>query len=717
MPQQFLVPLFQRRYTWSEGKQWDPLWRDVQRVADRLLDDTKDKVHPHFLGAVVLQQVENPTGSLQERTIIDGQQRLTTLQLLMDAVQGELLKVNALQPAARLGTLIENGAQFCQRPEDRFKLRPTHEDRPAFDAVMDASHPINYENLRSYNSKFVEAHEFFAANCRVWLDGVDQDKVGKRGETIEKVLREYLQLVVIDLTADENSQEIFETLNSRGEELTAADLIKNFVFQRLRPENEDADIEEIYNSYWRDFDRLAFWNELENLGRLSQKRSSAFLGYWLTAQTGDETVLGEVFQRFKSLVLYGVKIPMFERLKQIRVMADKYRVLVESANKPDGQISRVELFMYRSKALESNLVKTVVLALVDPQRSLHDSQINGALDVVESWMARRTLLLLTSKAYNRVFADVVNVIRNTDPQSLVSAVERFFTSQQVDSTYWPDDAELLGALAQMSIYRKRRARNRMILESLEDYDRGWTNAANSSGGNPRVLRGTYSIEHLMPQGWQENWPLNAEFDADERGKRIDVLGNLTLVTNSLNSGLSNRPWSSKTEILHQRDIGLMNKHLIASNPDSWAELDIDQRTMAMALKICKIWPVPAGHKVVLTTKISKLEKRYVWVADLLNAGLLQVGQILYPNQGKYAGRNAILTAEGQIEIDGKVFSSPSGAGYYIRQRATNGWDFWLVDPDSKSSLKNLRAKFIADLGPDVDVEDDDISDDEEAEDS
>ena len=79
MPQQFVVPLFQRRYRWSEDKQWDPLWRDIQRVADRLLEAGRDTVNSHFLGAVVLQQVEIPTGSLQEKTIIDGQQRLTTL--------------------------------------------------------------------------------------------------------------------------------------------------------------------------------------------------------------------------------------------------------------------------------------------------------------------------------------------------------------------------------------------------------------------------------------------------------------------------------------------------------------------------------------------------------------------------------------------------------------------------------------------------------------
>ena len=95
-----------------------------------------DKHHPHFLGAVVLQQVQKPTGQMQERTIIDGQQRLTTLQLLLDALHAELLAVEALQPAMRIEPLVTNAEPFCSKPEDRFKVWPTNRDRPAFNAVM-----------------------------------------------------------------------------------------------------------------------------------------------------------------------------------------------------------------------------------------------------------------------------------------------------------------------------------------------------------------------------------------------------------------------------------------------------------------------------------------------------------------------------------------------------------------------------------------------------
>src|SRR5215471_179801 len=121
-PQRLIVPLFQRPYVWNRENQWEPLWDDVVRVADRFLRRPQDKHYPHFLGAVVLQQLQNPVGLMQERTIIDGQQRLTTLQLLLDALHAELLSAGTLPPAMRIEPLVRNAEAFRSRPEDGFKV-------------------------------------------------------------------------------------------------------------------------------------------------------------------------------------------------------------------------------------------------------------------------------------------------------------------------------------------------------------------------------------------------------------------------------------------------------------------------------------------------------------------------------------------------------------------------------------------------------------------
>lgn len=722
LPQQFLVPLFQRRYRWGEDKQWDPLWRDVQRVADRLLDSGGAKVNPHFLGAVVLQHVENPTGSLQEKTIIDGQQRFTTLQLLMDAVQGELLRVGAKQAAARLGTLIENGEQFREAEEEQFKIRPTHEDRPQFDGVMAAEHPIDYQKLKksltppeargSTEFRMIDAHEFFAAKCREWLLATGEENVLKRAETLDKTLREHLEIVVIDLSVDENSQEIFETLNSRGVELTAADLIKNFVFQRLRLDHPETKIESLYNEYWRDFDRLAFWDEEEQLGRLTQKRSSAFLGYWLTSQTGEETVLSEVFYRFKNLVLYDLDIPILELLGRIKKSASSYNKLVDASMRTEGDLSRPELFMYRIKALESNLAKAIVLTLLDEEHRFSDVQINGVLDAVESFIVRRAILQKSTQRNNYIFADIVRAIRSSNPDSVVDAVTSYLCSQTADTSFWPDNENVSAELRSRNMYH-RRPRARMILEAVEDHYRGWGNTGPSSSQTPRALRMVYSLEHLIPQGWEKNWPLPSDVSPQVRGKNIHVLGNLTLVTRSLNSSLSNDKWERKKESLSERDIGFMNKKIISEYHEAWTDADVESRTSEIENIVLQIWPVPEGHKVNVGSARLTKSKREVLLIHLLEDGCVKVGQLLYPKPGKYAGRNAVVLEDGTLELEGKIFNSLSAAGIHLRGRNTAGWHFWLIDPNSKQMIWEVRQQYIEALSTGVEIEDDVDEDDED----
>jgi hypothetical protein len=284
-PQRLIVPLFQRPYVWNEENQWEPLWSDLIRLAERSLRNPRAIHHPHFLGAVVLQQIQNATGLLQERTIIDGQQRLTTLQLLLDALHAELVSVDATAPALRIEPLVTNADPFRSRPEDRFKVWPTNRDRPAFNAVMAAEPPVDHDTLEHANERMVEAHRFFTIQARAWLSLNGTGEIQQRAVAIETVTRDLVQMVIIDLAADENAQEIFETLNARGAQLTAADLIKNFVFQRLI--ESGSDVEVAYDRYWRDFE-VAFWENEVSVGRLRYARSSIFLNHWLIARTGEE---------------------------------------------------------------------------------------------------------------------------------------------------------------------------------------------------------------------------------------------------------------------------------------------------------------------------------------------------------------------------------------------------------------------------------------------
>lgn len=709
-PQRLLVPLFQRPYVWNEELQWEPLWKDLVRVADRLLKSPASPQAPHFLGAVVLQQLPTPTADLQQRTVIDGQQRLTTLQLLLDALHSEAEHVGANLAAARLEPLIANAEAFRRQKADRFKVWPTNRDRAAFNEVMEAQSPVEYQQLTHRTSRMAKAHQFFSLQCREWLQEGGPDAVLARAEAIERSARELLQLVVIDLTASENAQEIFETLNARGAVLTAADLIKNFVFQRLL--EQGADVETAYDKYWAQFES-AFWEEEISVGRMKHQRSSVFLNHWLVARTGEEVVAREVFTRFKTYADHDAGVSMMDLLKEIDRAAGIYRHFTEQAETADGPLDRVGLFAYRIKTLESEVIKPVLLALLDHKTGpLPKAQLDNSLTVLESWLARRMLVRATGKSYTKIMAEVISVIRESQPNDLGAVLESFFASQSSEGTYWPDDEEVRRELSVMPVYRKlSRARVRMVLEAVEDHWRGWIGDARSDAGM-RIRRATYVLEHLMPRSWVRHWPLNDGITEADRDARIHRLGNLTLLTAKLNGNVSNGPWlgaEGKASRFQERDVVLLNSRLLAHYRDAqWTEHAIDERTSKIIDALLAIWPVPPGHKVRIEHPQRETAVT-VGIADLLEAGLLTVGQRLYSQRGKYGGHVATVLSDGRIEVDGQIFDSASGAGIHVRRKRTNGWYFWRLELNGRRRLKDVHAEYLSAVSPGSMHEDDDDS--------
>jgi len=712
-PQRLIVPLFQRPYVWNQEKQWEPLWNDVVRVADRLRARPHDKPQPHFLGAVVLQQVQGGIGQMQERTIIDGQQRLTTLQLLLDALHNQLHAAGAMNQAMRVESLVVNAKPFCVKPEDGFKVWPTNRDRPAFNAVMGAEPPVNHDALGFSGERMVEAHRFFSLQASQWLSLDGKEGLAPRADAIERVVRDLLQMVVIDLAAEENAQEIFETLNARGSQLTAADLIKNFVFQRLQ--ESGTNVEAAYQQYWKDFE-TGFWEAEVGAGRVRLHRSSIFLNHWLIARTGEEVLAREVFSRFKAFV-NDSKIPMPEILKQIYDAAVVYRQFVTAAAVQSGAIDRLGLFGYRTSVLESEVIKPVVMYLLDPQEPpIPTAQLTKALDVMESWMVRRMLVRESTKNYNQVVAELVSQLRKSDRAVAGDIVEGFLSKQTSESRYWPDDEEVKTELRELLAYRRLgRGRLRMVLEAIEDYLRGWKDGKVGLGGE-RVARGKYAIEHVMPRKWIAHWPLDegAGSEAD-RDSLIHTIGNLTLLTSKLNTKVSNGPWtgaSGKREGLEAHDVLVLNRDLIKKAGASWSDDLIRSRTEELTKAVIAIWSVPAGHHSGFSRDKQKPRQK-VDLADLISAGLLRPGMSLVPRRKKHASRVATLLPDGGVEVAGISYASPSGAAVSITGRSTNGWWFFLVDPTTRRSLRDVLREYVTALS--VDIEDDDAGDGDEEE--
>jgi len=280
-----------------------------------------------------------------------------------------------------------------------------------------------------------------------------------------------------------------------------------------------------------------------------------------------------------------------------------------------------------------------------------------------------------------------------DHELLGQNVRAYLSRQDRASTYWPGDDELRKALQDLPSYRRyKRGRLRMVLEAAEDQARSFTKPRPSPAG-VRVQRGVLHIEHLLPQKWQTHWPVQGVEAEMVRQDHVHVLGNLTLLTASLNSAISNGPWlgeSGKLSQLDKHDVILMNRPIRQDAQEGWNEHLIDARTDKLIDAILETWPVPEGHTGALHDD-SVTETVWIELKHLLQAGLLSVGTVLTAPNGKDHDVCGVVLPGGRIEVGGKVFDSPSGAARHVRGRAANGWTFWRI-PDGRR-LEDLRSNF------------------------
>jgi hypothetical protein len=268
-------------------------------------------------------------------------------------------------------------------------------------------------------------------------------------------------------------------------------------------------------------------------------------------------------------------------LEQIHAAAGIYRNFIEAASREGSSIDRLGLFGYRTGVLESEVIKPLILALLDPRNPpVPQTQLVKALDVIESWMVRRAIVRATAKGYNQLIAELVGQLRNWDRATVGDRIETFLAGQTAESRYWPDDAELEQEITDLQAYRRlRRGRLRMVLEAIEDHLRGWRDGKHGLGGE-RVARGKLAIEHVMPRKWQQHWQPEGS-DEEERDRLIHTLGNLTLLTGKLNSTVSNGPWcgnNSKRAGLEGHDVLLLNRDLLKKAGVEWNNDSIRRRT-------------------------------------------------------------------------------------------------------------------------------------------
>lgn len=548
-------------------------------------------MRPHFLGTMVLDQLSTSTGKLSARQIIDGQQRLTTLQLALAAARDLCYCLDERRYGDAFKKLTENDTPLSEDPDEVFKVWPTNADRKEFRSAMTAgSASALKESAFSEDCLIYTAYLYFAGEFEAWFQECRKTVQPQRIlEALHTTLREDLNLVVIDLEASDDAQEIFETLNALGTPLLPADLVKNFLFRLAQVQKEDT--RKLYKLYWEPFDTSkSYWREEVRQGRLKRPRLDLFLNNYLTMTNGEETVASQMFSGYRDLVEKNGATAS-QQMARFRSYADVYRSFDEfSATSPEG------LFFYRLNEMDVSTLHPLLLEVFKKHNSGEKRQsLRQILKDLESFLVRRAVCELTSKNYNRFFAQMVSKLREANDDFSPDAIRAYLLQETLDTSRWPKDAEFKDAWVAIDFYKRlKKSIQRMILEAIEG-------ALHTDKTEKIQVERKLTLEHLLPREWEEHWPLVVKEDTAEASERArerrtnakHKIGNLTLLTKALNPAVSNGPWLKKRQAILKHSA--LNLNRVFQDIETWNEDAIDERSLKLFKIACELWPRPAEN--------------------------------------------------------------------------------------------------------------------------
>ncbi len=539
---QFLIPVYQRFYCWGI-EQCKRLWSDIVEM------QRNGKVG-HFVGSIVnIAEQAMPTG-VQKYMIIDGQQRMTTLTLLLLALRDYAIKnpSDTTINARRIDNMLlkneyENG-------EERYKLLLTETDRDVLISLVEAK-PIA-ENVQS---RLIDNYNFFVNKLAI--------KEIEPAEVYESIGK--LQIVNITLNrAIDDAQAIFESLNSTGKELSESDLIRNYVLMGLDPSEQIY----VYEHLWRPMEQLF---DYETQGTVMD----AFFRHYLTMKISRIPKQGRVYEEFK---LYHVNCEfrtIRELCQDLLEYAQYYTNIVFKRNS-DRDLKRlytdiVDLRMEVSYPFLLKVHRDCSEGLITID------ELKEILTLCISYVLRRAICEMPTNSMNKTFATMKNYIKSDD---YMTSIKAFFVTRDTYKEF-PADDKFAAAFVSRDIYNMR-ARN-YILNCLENYE-----------NKAPITIENYTIEHIMPQNqnlsltWQEelgpNW-------RDIHKKYLHTIGNLTLT--AYNTEMSDRSFLEKKEMTggFKESALRLNRYVVLQN--QWNEQQILERGNELAEKAQLIWPYPA----------------------------------------------------------------------------------------------------------------------------
>jgi len=586
---QYCIPIFQRPYVWQKEEQWIPFWEDITNVANRLVEKSDAELRPHFLGAIVLQQWKTKTNEIEKREVIDGQQRITTIQIFLNAVYDYLRNMENIDKKyiSFLNKFVRNDDTFDSDKFAIFKVRPSKVDEEELKNILDTTCPAELKKCYGLSNEVDEieklipdAYLYFWNEIDIWLH--EDEKLDDRLNALRNTVSKGIKFVVIDLEEDDDPQIIFETLNARGTPLLQSDLVKNLLFYKA--DKEKLDVAQLYKKYWQIFDdNTSFWRKEVKQGRWYRTMIDIFLQYYLSLVESKDIISSSLFAGFKNYEQSNPEITPESHLQNL----NKYAGIYESLFKYKMP-SRIGEFFYRLDVLETTTVYPLLLEVfskIDP--IAQKKEIEQVLILLESFLIRRQVCRFTTKNYNKLFLNINSKLNKAGDYSSERLAACLLEST-AETDKWPTDAEFKEAWMTSKLYfSMSRARARMILEAINE-------RLIDEKSEPVITPKKLTIEHIMPQSWKEHWAIeDSSIEAETRRDTIiHTIGNLTLLTKKLNPSVSNGPWDEKKDALRKHSVINLNRELVNKYNEVWDEGTIKKRGENLFNTALEIWPRP-----------------------------------------------------------------------------------------------------------------------------
>ena len=541
--QHYVIPLFQRPYSWRRND-WQTLWKDIIETY---------RFNPsggHFLGSIVSKSQQGTPEGVSPYIVIDGQQRLTTLSIVIAALRDRIANAD---PSA--GERIDDLCLMNKyaNGEYRYKIRPTQADRAYYYAVIDG----NDNSVDEEEPNLIrQAYDFFFETLGKKAD--EEDDHPPDLARLERLLLDEVEVVSITLGDDDNEYRIFESLNWKGAPLSQADLLRNYFFMRI-PANQQ---QILYDSVW-----------LPMQAMLDSKTLADFFRYQYMS-SGDFVREKDIYLKWRGDLERLEPSDLAAKMRELAGYAQYYKRLIEPEAEPDTTVrERLE----RLNRWGGQTMYPFVLWLYEGAGGsrVGSTKLARVLGFIESYLVRRLFCGIPTAGSNRFFMELATQIPDGN---IVDAVRKAL-SQPSGRRRWPNDKEFKEGLSAYKLYEGSRSeQRRLIIESFEQ---------DHAHKEPAELRGL-TVEHVMPQDLTDEWRDALGPDAHEiHARLLHTLGNLTLT--GYNPELSNRPFNEKRRLFLDSNLA-MNREI--AEDVEWGPEQIRSRAERMAARAIEIWPGP-----------------------------------------------------------------------------------------------------------------------------